>query len=498
MRGLAALGAAGVAIAAAGVSLSRLGPAGGASEPNVVRVGSWSAAEPNAGAQGVKVEPSPLPAAPEGLVLFISGNWGGHLEPCGCAERQLGGIDRRTAILQAAPAAARLLVDAGPLIAQDDRQAQLKLETFLLSMRQLGYDAIALTGRELLLLHDTLGLAGEQRPPVVATNRSESARAEFGAVAAAEKTLRRGSEELGCLVLAVCGGQEAVEGSRQERLGRVEPVAAVRAALEARGVPAEQPSGGRLVIVLLPDGEESLVKQLGELSAVDLVVTKGLLDAPELVRPQGRGPAVVTTGNLGKYVAQFEVMGKPDGSLAGARFTAVAIDALYPRDPNVVRLMDSYQMQMEMEDLIGDEGRLPRRPTPEGLQFTGNESCGAPGCHAEIYQTWKSTKHGQAMETLKKANRQYDPECVGCHSVGMRRLGGYRSMVQTPQLADVGCEACHEPGGDHADDVYAPYRTIFMPCEECHTHENSPPFAGQREEYFQKVNHWKEPRKYWK
>jgi hypothetical protein len=152
---------------------------------------------------------------------------------------------------------------------------------------------------------------------------------------------------------------------------------------------------------------------------------------------------------------------------------------------------------MQSENLISDEHKVPRMSLPEGLRFVGNAACS--NCHhKKIYDAWKGFSHGRAMETLVKINRQYDPECVSCHSVGMYYYGGFRGLEQTPQLADVGCESCHGPGSDHIEQPGLMYQEIFTPCQECHNDEHSIKFFSEREEYFQKVRHWyEEPRKYW-
>ena len=101
------------------------------------------------------------------------------------------------------------------------------------------------------------------------------------------------------------------------------------------------------------------------------------------------------------------------------------------------------------------------------------------------------------IQTLLDHNRQYDPECMNCHVVGLRYEGGYRSMDETAELADVGCEMCHGPGSEHLEDPYSTYQQQFTACEYCHDHEASPFFERDRRKYFEKIRHWDEPRKYW-
>lgn len=64
-------------------------------------------------------------------------------------------------------------------------------------------------------------------------------------------------------------------------------------------------------------------------------------------------------------------------------------------------------------------------------------------------------KPGVAVEAKKAAkldpNKDYtaDANCVGCHVTGYGQNGGFVNVASTPDLAGVGCEACHGPGGTY-------------------------------------------------
>ena len=80
-----------------------------------------------------------------------------------------------------------------------------------------------------------------------------------------------------------------------------------------------------------------------------------------------------------------------------------------------------------------------------------------------------------------KVGKQFDPECIECHVVGFGRDGGFHSEAASPQLLEVGCEACHGPGKKHiaAGGEHLQEFTVKN-CIMCHNDERSPAFnAGE-------------------
>ena len=433
------------------------------------------------------------PADSSGFVLLFTGNWGGKLEPCGCADKQLGGIDRRSVILNAIPGPQRLLLDVGPLIERDNRQSQLKLETFLYSLRHLGYDAINLTAAEIRLCRDTIGLASSERPPVLLTNTKDENQEQFGTISYLIKTLKVKKHQLRCLVLGLADPEPEATVGPERQIGILDPVTSLKKVLACQAAESD------LVIVLLSSDNQGVVDALSKVDGIDIIVKVGYTDDPEMASPYRQGPVVITTGKFGKYVARLDLAVESSGRPADGTFRAIAIEEHFPKAPVIRGFFDDYQEMMKLENLVADEDALIRHPLPVGNRFMGNSLCGVSGCHKDIYKKWSSLSHSVAIETLQRPeiNRLYDPECISCHTVGLEYVGGYRSLETTPQLADVGCEMCHGPGYHHTQDVFAPYREIFTECEDCHEHETSPLFDANREEYFEKVRHWTEPRKYW-
>lgn len=92
-------------------------------------------------------------------------------------------------------------------------------------------------------------------------------------------------------------------------------------------------------------------------------------------------------------------------------------------------------------------------------------------CHTEIHQLWSASRHASALETLRAAGQQNNPECLPCHTTAYGE-GGFVSLVTTPKFGGVQCEGCHGPGATHVG-TRNPADIIRVPlsdtCGRCHT-----------------------------
>ena len=100
-------------------------------------------------------------------------------------------------------------------------------------------------------------------------------------------------------------------------------------------------------------------------------------------------------------------------------------------------------------------------------RYVGVKACGV--CHKSEYADWQRSAHGRTMELLQpgkrskaKHNAGLDPDkdyskeenqpdkfkCFKCHTTGFNLESGFVSVESTPDLAGVGCEACHGPGSE--------------------------------------------------
>lgn len=109
---------------------------------------------------------------------------------------------------------------------------------------------------------------------------------------------------------------------------------------------------------------------------------------------------------------------------------------------------------------------------------------GCKECHEKQTDFWSTTDHASSFETLAKKEQHFNLDCIGCHVTTDKNPGQLndtekKRLLNLPSsLRLVGCESCHGPGQDHADDPenVKPGKIVEKTCLNCHTEERSDNF----------------------
>ena len=107
---------------------------------------------------------------PDTLSIFYTCDTRGHIEPCGCASGQAGGIARRMTFLHEQAGGAHLLVDAGDVTAGPRNWEVFEMEYILKGYAAMGYHAVNAGHREASLGAERLLELGERYPFFVSAN----------------------------------------------------------------------------------------------------------------------------------------------------------------------------------------------------------------------------------------------------------------------------------------------------------------------------------------
>ena len=183
----------------------------------------------------------------------------------------------------------------------------------------------------------------------------------------------------------------------------------------------------------------------------------------------GAKTMLVTLGHKGKAVGVVGVFpasraaSAPGGRPFELRYQLVEMspDFATPKDQKggpVADLMEEYTKELKDQDYLAQypqvkhPNQVEKDPMPK---YVGTAKC--IDCHKSAGAVWEKSKHHHAYQTLvdatRPSNRQYDPECIVCHTVGFGYVSGFKSEKATAKLENVGCESCHGPGSLHANDA---------------------------------------------
>ncbi len=265
--------------------------------------------------------------------------------------------------------------------------------------------------------------------------------------------------------------------------------------------------GHRRTILLFRGGDAEL-KVFRDSGLFQLIIS-GNPSSDELRQVTERrvdGALIPQVPTKGQGLLRITLPGR-DGSGGGAGAPRWTVDWLkdnWPDHPKAAPVFNAYNEKVKARfeaDMALLETQARASP------YTGAERCIA--CHPAAGAAWRKSRHAHALATLTRVRKNFDPECLACHVVGLntgsgrpggREGGGYLNRMLTPKLANVQCENCHGPGKAHAANPTVRTRPYFATgpaapkpdartCRLCHQGSHSPTFDYSR--YWPKIQHGK-------
>lgn len=425
------------------------------------------------------------------FVLVLSGQMHGYLLPCGCSRPQVGGLERRYNFLQLVKAAEWpvLALDLGDVAQRSgpanlpNVQGPIKYGFALRALAAMNYTAVGLGESEagLGLGHLLDTYVFDQKVPHVITSNLMDAEKNFPTMT--KPWVMSEVEPAGVRVgvghvvglTARAKIKQAAANDDKARFSDAGPTldSLVKQMKEKKiDLPVLLYQGP---VTRDPQEEEKTeaLAVAAQYPHFPLVVCFGEDDEaasrPIEVKHAGGGKSLVLSmGRKGKHLGVVGVWktGK-DKEPFEFRYERIELSEDYltakgeGKDHPIVKLMDEYTRELKAQDYLSKykpvRHELQTMPEVEVLfgspeaKFVGSAKC--KKCHEEAYKVWKDSAHSHAYQTLVDAtgpaNRQFDPECIVCHTVGFNYVSGFTSEKATPELKDVGCESCHGPGSVH-------------------------------------------------
>lgn len=179
-------------------------------------------------------------------------------------------------------------------------------------------------------------------------------------------------------------------------------------------------------------------------------------------------------GNRGQRVGKITIAG---GKTEIPRWEVAEMDKAVGEDPGIRAMIAGYNGEVVRLFKLG-------RRQAETLKA---EMCSK--CHEHEYAQWQKTAHAKAYTSLVEINREFDPECLRCHTTMFNTSGGFSMRDQQAGLRHVQCDACHGRASGHLEHPKQekPAKPDVSICVKCHTPQQSPAFAEKYREYFERV-----------
>jgi hypothetical protein len=387
------------------------------------------------------------PEEPE-LRLVFTGDIRGYLSPCGCSKPQIGGVLRMAGVVRALKKQPNTLyADLGNWTMAAGRQDELKADALAEVFRSLDPDALNIGAIDAKLGRDLL----------IALNESTNNRLISSNFAVGDEI--RIAKREGATLATIAGLMPDYEAERYGAL---------------RNLSRESIAASSADILLFAGSLEEAKALIDETNFAGLVIFSQNGD-PTNAPIEYRKATLVSPGDKGRFVGYIE---RKNGKWTNLRTISLGPEHFDDESAHM-----AYHAYLER---VSSEKLLEAIPRTNELGYVGSEACAS--CHTDAHAIWIETKHANALETLEKTGNDRDPECVGCHVVGLNAISGFRSRSLTPTKADVGCESCHGPGDKHLSMPYEPYgKAGEASCLPCHNADHSPGFDFKT--YWEKIKH---------
>lgn len=398
------------------------------------------------------------------LVLVLSGQQHGYVQPCGCSNPQYGGLERRYIFMQGLVKERGwplLAVDLGDVAQKSGPQAKLKYVTSMKALKILDYSGVGVGLNEMSLpLIEALGeyALNNPEPPVLVANLKDPqnyAGMVQPFVVGGKVINGKGSEPK--VAVAAVVGPSVAGAVRDPAVGFLAVKNILPGVLQE--MDKQKPEFRILLYQGTPTEAAACAKEFPQFHLI--VALSEEEEPPEAPQVVGN-TQIRQVGHKGRSLGVLGLYrnGTSDRSF-DLHYQLVALGPEYETPPGkdqdnpILELLEKYTQDVKKGNYLAHYTKakhpLQLDPQYEKAEYIGSEKC--KSCHKESYKIWKNSPHSHAYQTLVTAKRpslrQFDGECVSCHVTGFKYATGFADAAATPALLDNGCENCHGPGSIH-------------------------------------------------
>lgn len=419
------------------------------------------------------------------FVIIITGQTFGYLQKCGCSDPQKGGLERRFNFIEGfkAHGIETIPLDIGDVAPHLNDEYQLqhaqaleKYYTAMMAMKAMGYRAVGIGKEDFQLpLDAAVGKyslqPGNESPKVLAANilqRNENFPNANGGSTVNDYDVIETKSKLNVGVVGIVGDPVIREVKKIDKNVAFATNSGEVLTNTLRTMMA-QPARPNLA-VLLYNGPLELAEKAAR-AFPQFRIVACLTDQAE---PPGE-PKLLTDPKdprLNTIVVRVGHKGQNVGVVGVFKNDKGGFDLLYQRvamspeletpegkekDNLALKELERYSATVKSLNFLARQRKSahPLQISNPKATFVGSDACMiCHNDHGNSWQVYAASKHSHAYDALKNiakkpSLRNFDPECIRCHTVGYDYNSGFIDTQKTPHLMNVGCESCHGPGSQH-------------------------------------------------
>lgn len=389
------------------------------------------------------------------FTIYYTANEKGEIRPCGCAwETDVGGLARRATILKQQATANDLIIEGGDVFLKGNKQQELKAKTAILAMQKMGYKYWVLGEKD--LYYDYL-LQKTNFTFISANLNSKILNIKPYIILKINNSFSLGIT--GILPSLAVGNKNFQATEDWQALKKIIP---------------QIKNHINFIIIFSHLSEKENLSLTKRFPEINLIIS---VDNDEV--QSYNKTKIISVADRGRNIGKIKINLKNKKIL----YQLINLDNKIKDDPEITKLYNNYNKEVKKLAVKNQKIILDKTP------FLTFVSC--KNCHQKEFNIWKNSQHSQATKDLKKSGREYDPECLICHSTGYNQEGGFLNLKSTPQLTGVQCESCHNSGAKHIKNLrnlYGKVNSENFCAKKCHDKKNSPKF--NLEKYLKKIKHW--------
>ena len=354
------------------------------------------------------------PSNATGFTVIYTSNRQGEIEPCGCQVNQIGGLNRLQAFLEAQPKGGRIFVDSGdtfysayPVNPRRMNQETMRAQLIARTYRRLGLDFFTPGERDFAGGIDRLKKLEQESGAVFLSANLFDEKGEL--LFPAYKVIEKGGMKI--LVIGIAD---------EEAFSRVTEVTARPAEPLLKKILDRERRNVDQVLLLSHLGlkrDREVASYLGK-AVIAGSHSLDVLEPAEIRAESWMGQPKTEGQQIGKIVVL------PTENQAELFDLGKELDVENETQKEILAYRE------EVRKLSLAEANEKGSEVLRTVSFVANSfTCRA--CHQKQFDFWKSTKHASAYLVLYEKNQHFNPDCVGCHTLGFQDPRGF-SLAARP------------------------------------------------------------------